>query len=306
MPSIGFKKPPKSPLVTPSTSFRRYESTDISAHEETATVPDTGSLQEKAAELAEKLKAAQAAQTPAGTAGEGNAESLATLAGNLVSSLESAQEDAAAIVALANGASSAADPSVNQPPVFESEVSVEFASMAPSSSSAVESTTASSAAVSGLAIEVGPTSTGSTDAESSTDPVKKNKVLVIPPYRKGLSPRSNPNSPVSLLSRAVSQNSFSVNHRGLAVRSLSASNVHSAVSARGEQNQSQSFVTGPKRMNSTKVEPVEDEGPKSRITLPRSPSAQNSSLQAEIQAAARAEVKDGAKGETEMKVAVVA
>eukprot|EP00598_Pedospumella_elongata_P002210 CAMPEP_0184970710 /NCGR_PEP_ID=MMETSP1098-20130426/3076_1 /TAXON_ID=89044 /ORGANISM="Spumella elongata, Strain CCAP 955/1" /LENGTH=1410 /DNA_ID=CAMNT_0027492679 /DNA_START=68 /DNA_END=4303 /DNA_ORIENTATION=+ len=271
MPSIGFKKPPKSPLVTPSTSFRRYESNDISAHEETATVPDTGSLQEKAADLAEKLKAAQAAQAPADTAGEGNSESLATLAGNLVSSLESAQEDAAAIVALANGASSGADPSVNQPPVFESEVSLEFASMAPSSSSAAESTTASSAAASGLAIEVGPTSTGSTDAESSTDP-----------------------------------NSFSVNHRGLAVRSLSASNVHTAVSARGEQNQSHSFVTGPKRMNSTKVEPVEDEGPKSRITLPRSPSAQNSTLQAEIQAAARAEVKEGAKGETEMKVAVVA
>lgn len=284
-------------------------------------MPDTGSLQEKAAELADKLKAAQAAQGSTETTQDGNSESLAALAVNLVTSLESAQEDAAAILALTSGVSTASL-SINEPPIFESEVSLDFAAMAPCPALGTESETVlpeavTVAPVSSSAtestVEVGDPSAESADTDASADPVKKNKVLVIPPYRRGLSSRSNPNSPVSLLSRSVSQNSFSVNHRGLAVRSLSSSNVSTAVSPRGELNQSQSFVTGPKRMNSTKVEPVEHDDPKSRIALPRSPSAQNSSLQADIQAAATATAKAEHSMETreenqatEIKTAVVA
>ena len=262
-------------MISPNSSFSRYEKPSPRREESTtaaAAVVDTSSLQAKASELAEKLKSAQNStrELPGS-----DAVSPSTVAATLVTPPE-----------VAEPAQTDAKP--------ESIVSVvetkEEGGSAGKPSPAPESIGAGNLTV---------------DVQVPSVEEKGNDAPKTPPR---ISPRNNPTSPLSLLSRSSSQETLSANHRGTPLRTVSAGNVLAAVSPRaaahhqrnasagavlssvlGESNHSQSFTDGTKRMNSTKIEPPQDASPKSRMTLPRSPSSTNHApnVHAEIQTGAQ-------------------
>lgn len=278
MPTIGLKRPPRSPIVSPNSSFSRFEKP--SPRREETTVPavaavDTTSLQAKASELAEKLKSAQnSTRAP----DSGDTASPSTVAAALVTPRElPGQIDTDTAVAESESPLAV----MVEPKEEKEEASVGKPSPARETFGADN-----------LTVDV--------QVPSAEEKKGSNEAPETPPR---VSPRNNPTSPLSLLSRSSSQETLSANHRGTPLRTVSAGNVLAAVSPRaaahhqrnasagavltsvlGENNHSQSFSDGTKRMNSTKIEPPQDASPKSRMTLPRSPSHHTN---AEIQVGAQ-------------------
>jgi len=267
-------------MISPNSSFSRYEKPsprrEEAASAAAAAAVDTSSLHAKASELAEKLKAAQHStrELPAS-----DAVSPSTVAATLVTPPEEAEAAAAAAQTDAKPESPAV--------VVETKEDGSVGKPSPARES------------------IGGAGNLTVDVQVPSVEEKGNEAPKTPPR---ISPRNNPTSPLSLLSRSSSQETLSANHRGTPLRTVSAGNVLAAVSPRaaahhqrnasagavlsfvlGESNHSQSFTDGTKRMNSTKIEPPQDASPKSRMTLPRSPSNTNHAhnVHAEIQAGAQ-------------------